>query len=203
MRNKIILAMAAAGMMYGASAFAAVDHTAGPFGQGKVTFTGTITNSPCDIQTGDEDMTVKFGQISYRSLKEENAADTADVQPVTIHLQNCAFDSNAGADKDTNPFLMSKVRVKFTGNTAPGSADVAYPNPSGPGMAGGVGVQLLDSTMKVLKPSDLESTGTTPQQLRNGNNEINLFAQLINLGAEDSVTPGTINIPLNYTLTYE
>lgn len=57
--------------------------------------------------------------------------------------------------------------------------------------------------MAVLKPSVLESSGTTPQQLKNGNNEINLFAQLLNLGGEDSVTPGTINIPLNYTLTYK
>lgn len=193
--------MAAAGMMYGASAFA-VDHTAGPFGQGKVTFTGTITNSPCDIQTGDEDMTVKFGQVSYRSLKGANTADTADVQPVTIHLLNCAFDPNDSNVNTESAGKMSKVHVNFTGNTAPVSTDVAYPNPSGAGMAGGVGVQLLDSTMKVLKPSDLESTGTTPQQLRNGDNQINLFAQLINLGAEDTVTPGNINIPLNYTLTY-
>ncbi len=38
MRNKIILAMAAAGMMYGASVFAAdtTPTTAGPFGSGKI-----------------------------------------------------------------------------------------------------------------------------------------------------------------------
>ncbi|HAU3136901.1 TPA: fimbrial protein StdA, partial [Salmonella enterica subsp. diarizonae] len=53
MRNKIILAMAAAGMMYGASVFAAGSTpTTGPFGTGKITFTGTITNSPCDIAPG-------------------------------------------------------------------------------------------------------------------------------------------------------
>ncbi|ECH6755888.1 TPA: fimbrial protein [Salmonella enterica] len=202
MRNKIILAMAAAGMMYGASAFAAVDHTAGPFGQGKVTFTGTITNSPCDIQTGDEDMTVKFGQISYRSLKGDHAADTADAQPVTIHLLNCAFDANDGNGDTESAGQMSKVHVNFTGNTASVSTDVAYPNPSGSGMAGGVGVQLLDSKMSVLTPSKLASEGTTPQQLQPGDNQIQLFAQLINLGGADTVTPGNINIPLNYTLTY-
>ncbi len=47
MRNKIILAMAAAGMMYGASVFAAdTTPTAGPFGSGKILFTGTITTHP-------------------------------------------------------------------------------------------------------------------------------------------------------------
>ncbi len=63
MRNKIILAMAAAGMMYGASVYAVDPPTAGPFGSGKITFTGTITNSPCDIAPGDDAITVPFGQI--------------------------------------------------------------------------------------------------------------------------------------------
>ncbi len=112
--------------MYGASAFATVNHEVGPFGSGKVTFTGTITNSPCDIKAGDDDITVKFGQISYRSLKGDKAADTADIQPVTIHLQNCAFDANTGQDSSTKPTLMSRVVVSFSGGAAPG--DVAYAN---------------------------------------------------------------------------
>lgn len=36
MRNKIILAMAAAGMMYGASVYAVDPPTIGPFGSGKI-----------------------------------------------------------------------------------------------------------------------------------------------------------------------
>ncbi|EDW4551085.1 fimbrial protein, partial [Salmonella enterica subsp. salamae] len=93
MRTKSLLtiALAAAGMMYGASVFAAgTTPTAGPFGEGRITFTGTITNSPCDIAPGDDAITVPFGQVSYRKL---NAADaTTDSKPFTIHLQNCAFD---------------------------------------------------------------------------------------------------------------
>lgn len=194
--------MAAVGMMCATSAFAvSPDHTVGPFGSGKVTFTGTITNSPCDIQAGDEDMTVKFGQVSYRKLKADGAADTDNIQPVTIHLQNCSFDPNQNSEtKATKPYLMSMVSVSFSGSTA--SGDKAYANTSAPGMAKGVGVQLMDSSMAVLTPSVLASKGTDPQQLKNGNNEINLFAQLINLGSDDTVTTGAINIPLNYTLTY-
>ncbi len=93
MRNKIILAMAAAGMMYGASVFAAdTTPTAGPFGSGKILFTGTITNPPCDIAPGDDAITVPFGQISYRKLNTADA--TTESKPFTIHLQNCAFDPN-------------------------------------------------------------------------------------------------------------
>ncbi|EBZ1028267.1 fimbrial protein StdA, partial [Salmonella enterica subsp. enterica serovar Muenchen] len=175
-----------------------VDHTQGPFGSGKVTFTGTITNSPCDIAPGDDNLTVNFGQISYRKLKLQNA--TSDAKPVTIHLQNCSFDP----DKSTpaNPVgAMSMVSVAFSGTADTG--DTAYTNTPGVGMATGVGVQLLDSDLHPLKPSVLSSTGTTPQQLQKGDNQINLFAQLINLGGEDSVTPGSINTALNYTLTYK
>ncbi|EIS3892995.1 fimbrial protein, partial [Salmonella enterica] len=209
MRNKIILAMAAAGMMCATSAFAAADPSggsqsaatpAGPFGTGQVTFTGVILNSPCDIQSGDEDMTVKFGQISHNHLKGANTADTQDVKAVTIHLLNCSFDQ-----KEDGTLANSKVSVKFSGDASGTEADthdVAYVNPTGPGMASGVGVQLLDSSMKPLIPSTLASTGTADQQLKTGTNQIQLFAQLINLGAADSVVPGNINIPLTYTLTY-
>ncbi|ELQ6862057.1 fimbrial protein StdA, partial [Salmonella enterica] len=77
MRNKIILAMAAAGMMYGASVFAAgTTPTTGPFGSGTITFKGTITNSPCDIAPGDNAIAVQLGQISYRHLKA--ADDVSD-----------------------------------------------------------------------------------------------------------------------------
>ncbi|EGX3498437.1 fimbrial protein [Salmonella enterica] len=203
MRNKIILAMAAAGMMCATSAFAddtPVDHSVGPFGSGKVTFTGTITNSPCDIAPGDDDLTVKFGQISYRKLKAAGAADTQDVKPVTIHLQNCSFDKDTSTPNPNPVGAMSMVSVAFTGTADTG--DTAYANTPGSGMATGAGVQLLDSNLHPLKPSELLK-GTTPQQLQTGDNQINLFAQLINLGAADSVVPGNISIPLNYTLTYK
>ncbi|ENH6240017.1 fimbrial protein, partial [Salmonella enterica subsp. enterica] len=177
------------------------DHSVGPFGSGKVTFTGTITNSPCDIAPGDDNLTVNFGQISYRKLKAAGAADTQDVKPVTIHLQNCSFDPDTSSSGTKNPVgAMSMVSVAFTGTADTG--DTAYANTPGSGMATGAGVQLLNSDLKPLKPSELVK-GTTPQQLQTGDNQINLFAQLINLGAADSVVPGNISIPLNYTLTYK
>ncbi|EGU3669329.1 fimbrial protein, partial [Salmonella enterica] len=193
----------AAGMMCATSAFAAgetPDHTQGPFGGGKVTFTGTITNSPCDIADGDDGLIVKFGQISYRKLKSQNA--TSDAKPVTIHLQNCSFDPDNSTSGTKNPVgAMSMVSVTFTGTAAAG--DKAYANTSGENMATGVGVQLLDSSLTPLTPSVLSSTGTTPQQLQTGDNQINLFARLINLGGEDSIKPGSINTSLDYTLTYK
>lgn len=196
MRNKILLAMAAAGMMCSASAFAVdtAPPTTGPFGSGKVTFTGSITNSPCDIAPGDDDLTVKFGQISYRHLKSDHAVDSADAKSFTIHLQNCAFDPNTGENKATKPNLMSMVNVTFTG--AASSDNKTFNNS---GSATGVGLQLLDSTHAAIT----SGTATKDNQLQSGDNQLTFFAQLVNLGAENSVTPGSISVPVNYTLTYK
>ncbi|EAY3203191.1 fimbrial protein [Salmonella enterica] len=193
MRNKIILAMAAAGMMYGASVFAAdTTPTAGPFGSGKILFTGTITNSPCDIAPGDDAITVPFGQISYRKLNTADA--TTESKPFTIHLQNCAFDPNT-PDTAGSAGKMSKVTVSFSG--AANTSKKAYTTS---GIAQHVGVQLLKSdNATIIEPNTPMPDGDA-QQLQAGNNELNFFARLIAL--DNGVTPGDFNASVTYTLKY-
>lgn len=194
MRNKIILAMAAAGMMYGASVYAVDPPTAGPFGSGKITFTGTITNSPCDIAPGDDAITVPFGQISYRKLNTADA--TTDSKPFTIHLQNCAFDPN---DTGTNPAgsagKMSKVTVSFSGG-----ANVAKKAYTTSGSAQHVGVQLLKSDNTAIIEPNTQMPEGDAQQLQAGNNELNFYARLIAL--DNGVTPGDFTVSVTYTLKY-
>ncbi|ECT8769549.1 fimbrial protein [Salmonella enterica] len=193
MRNKIILAMAAAGMMYGASVFAAdTTPTAGPFGSGKITFTGTITNSPCDIAPGDDAITVPFGQISYRKLNTANA--TTDSKPFTIHLQNCAFDPNT-PDTAGSAGKMSKVTVSFSG--AANTSKKAYTTS---GIAQHVGVQLLKSDNATIIDPNTPMPDGDAQQLQAGNNELNFFARLI--AVDNGVTPGDFNASVTYTLKY-
>ncbi|ECI0840603.1 fimbrial protein [Salmonella enterica subsp. diarizonae] len=194
MRNKILLAMAAAGMMYGASTFAAeTPPTTGPFGSGKVTFTGTITNSPCDIAPGDDAITVQFGQISYRKLNTTNA--TTESKPFTIHLQNCAFDANT-TTIEGSAGKMSKVTVSFSG-----AGDTTHHAYISTGSAQHVGVQLLkNDNSTLIEPNSTASDTTDAQQLQAGNNELNFFARLIALGAD--VTPGDVNASVTYTLKY-
>ncbi|EHO8938719.1 fimbrial protein [Salmonella enterica] len=195
MRNKILLAMAAAGMMCGASAFAAgTTPTTGPFGSGKVTFTGTITNSPCDIAPGDDAITVQFGQISYRKL---NAADaTTDSKPFTIHLQNCAFDPNEASVTDTNSAgKMSKVTVSFSG-----SGDTTHHAYISTGSAQHVGVQLLKNDNSTVIEPNTPMPDADAQQLQTGNNELNFFARVVALAT--GVTPGDVNASVTYTLKY-
>ncbi|EHS7366673.1 fimbrial protein [Salmonella enterica] len=193
MRNKIILAMAAAGMMYGASVFATdTTPTAGPFGSGKITFTGTITNSPCDIAPGDDAITVPFGQISYRKLNTANA--TTDSKPFTIHLQNCAFDPNETTIAGSAG-KMSKVTVSFSG-----TADTSGKAYVSTGSAQHVGVQLLKSDNTSLITPNTPMPDGDAQQLQAGNNELNFFARLIAL--TDAATPGDVNASVTYTLKY-
>ncbi|EOG2101622.1 fimbrial protein [Salmonella enterica] len=189
----LTIALAAAGMMYGASVFAAgATPTAGPFGSGKITFTGTITNSPCDIAPGDDAITVPFGQISYRKLSAADA--TTNSKPFTIHLQNCAFDPNS-PDVTGSAGKMSKVTVSFSG-----SGDTTHKAYISTGSAQHVGVQLLkNDNSTIIEPNTPMPDGDA-QQLQAGNNELNFFARLIALGAD--VTPGDVDASITYTLKY-
>ncbi|EIL0278005.1 fimbrial protein [Salmonella enterica] len=194
MRNKIILAMAAAGMMYGASVFAAdtTPTTAGPFGSGKILFTGTITNSPCNIAPGDDAITVPFGQISYRKLNTADA--TTESKPFTIHLQNCAFDPNETTIAGSAG-KMSKVTVSFSG-----TADTSGKAYVSTGRAQHVGVQLLKSDNTTIIEPNTPMPDTDAQQLQAGSNELNFFARLIAL--DNGVTSGDVNASVTYTLKY-
>ncbi|MIE72244.1 fimbrial protein StdA [Salmonella enterica subsp. diarizonae] len=204
MRNKIALAVTAAcAMLYGASAFAVdTPPTTGPFGTGTVTFTGTITNAPCDIQTGDENLSVNFGQVSYRALKAADAVDNNNAKQFTIHLQNCEFDPDTSTNSGTtNPVgQMSKVQIAFSGVPAAGSkkAFISTTNTN-------LGVQLLGLDGQPITPSntpDFSSTNPT-QQLQPYQNTFTYTAKLMNVGAENSVTAGAFSIPVSYTLKYQ
>ncbi|EBG1930874.1 TPA: fimbrial protein [Salmonella enterica subsp. enterica serovar Hvittingfoss] len=195
MRTKSLLTigLAVAGMMYGASVFAAgTTPTAGPFGSGKITFTGTITNSPCDVAPGDDAITVPFGQISYRKLNTADA--TTNSKPFTIHLQNCAFDPNS-PDVTGSAGKMSKVTVSFSG-----SGDTTHKAYISTGSAQHVGVQLLKNDNSTIIEPNTPMLDTDAQQLKAGNNELNFFARLIALGTD--VTPGDVDASITYTLKY-
>jgi type 1 fimbria pilin len=198
MRTKLILAMATAGMMYGTSAFAVGEGVVSAplqFGTGTVTFTGTITNSPCDIAPGDDDIKVSFGQVSNRHFKAAN--DTTDSKPFTIHLQNCSFDPNAadsGASADSAG-KMSKVAVSFSG-----TPDVEHKAYTNGGNAKNVGIQLLKSDNSTIIVPNSVAGDKDAQQLQAGNNNLSFFARLIALAAD--VTPGEVKASVTYTLKY-
>ncbi|EHE6023686.1 fimbrial protein, partial [Salmonella enterica] len=165
------------------------------FATAHITVIGTINNSPCDIRSGDDNLTVDFGQFSNRHLQKGGQPAAAQYnKDFAIHLDNCSFD-----DDGSGGLKMSKVAVSFSaGGDVAAPENGIFPNSQNKGMAENVGVQFLDGSGNVIKNGNT----TNSQQLAKGNNQINLTAQLVNTGGDNSVTPGPINIPLTYTLTY-
>lgn len=187
--------MSVAGMMCSATAFADVS-AATATASGKFTAIGTITNAPCDIKPGDDDLIVNFNQVSNKKLKAPNTADATNVRHVSIHLANCSFEPNSDIPPKN---LLSKVTMTFTGSQS--SPDSKYfTNSTASGMAQNVGLLLRKTDGNEILPS----TGIADLQLTAGdNNTINFDALLVNTGTENSVTTGEINIPVTYTLTYQ
>ncbi|EBY2753072.1 fimbrial protein StdA [Salmonella enterica subsp. enterica serovar Kottbus] len=188
MFRKTSLAVMAAAMICGTSAFAA---DTGKFGGGDIYFTGSVTDSPCSVAPGDDNLTVAFGQVSKRELK---AADMVTAsQPIVIHLTGCSFDPD-GSGTPRPVGLMSKVNVTFNGNAAPGNK--GYVNQ---GTAQNVVIQLLkNDNTSVILPGYLP-TDADAQQLQPGNNELRFFAQLLSTGVASS---GTVDASVHYTLNY-
>lgn len=81
--NKFVKAAISAAMVMGAmsSAHAGMN-------TGKVTFYGTIEESPCSVKVGDEDQRVNMGHVGTGSLKGNLTTTPVDFY---IHLQDCNF----------------------------------------------------------------------------------------------------------------
>lgn len=193
MFRKACLAVLTTTAVLSSTAVFADPPTTGPFGQGTITFHGTVTNSPCNIAPGDDALKVEFGQVSYRSLKA--ADDVTASQPIVIHLTDCSFDPDTSTGGTQNPVgLMSKVKVAFTGDAT--NNQKGYVNM---GSATNVAVQLLKSdNVTPITPNSVPTTSDA-QQLQSGNNELRFFARLLALGAAG---PGDVNVQVTYTLTY-
>ncbi|HAT1685414.1 TPA: fimbrial protein [Klebsiella oxytoca] len=199
MFKKSVLAVTVVAAMMSAAPVWAADPapSTGPFGSGTIHFTGTITNSPCSIAPGDEALTVSFGQVSRKVLKNEG--DFSPSQPIVIHLTGCSFDPDTPPTGGTaNPVgAMSRVQVSF-GNTAVITGSHAFANTAGGADAAqNVGVQLLESNNStIIEPN----TASAAQQLQAGDNQLKFFARLLAVGG--AATPGNFDASVNYTLTY-
>lgn len=192
MIKKTILA-AAIGLL----ALPAVGIAAGDMGQGTITFSGSVTEAPCSISTGDNDMTIDLGQVSKNMLNAPGKF--SDSVPIEIHLAGCQFAQDTGAN--ANPAgRLSKVGVQFLGaitNAALGKITNA-------GTATSVAVQLLDSDN--LSPITIGAAPTAANavQLRDGSNVLRYFARLSVVGGPGPAASGTgsISASATYSLTY-
>ncbi|EID1042667.1 fimbrial protein [Salmonella enterica] len=195
--NKIVLAMATAGMMCCTSAFA-TDIPANNAGGGTIEFTGSVIEAPCSIVPESQNIQVKLGQVSNKTLKSDGL--TSSPQPIDIKLTGCEFEATGGQNP-SNPDLglKSKVAVEFSGFTPVAGKTGVIPNVATDNKAANVDIQLLDSKQQ---PFDFASqdADAMQQQLIPGDNTIHLWAQMIATAA--GVTAGNVGATVTYKLKY-
>ncbi|ECG5644757.1 fimbrial protein StdA [Salmonella enterica subsp. enterica serovar Poona] len=186
-RKTSLAVLTTAVMMCGTSAFAAETST-GPFGSGTIHFTGTVTNAPCSIAPGDDNLAISLGQVSSKQLATAGA--TSPSVPVVIHLTGCSFEP---APEGSTAMPMSKVTASFSGPFD--DTNNGYMNTASSG-ATGVVVQLLNGD----NSTPVSDQKSIPQTLNGGENELQFYARML---ATDAATPGPVLANVTYTLTYE
>ncbi|MBB6117919.1 type 1 fimbria pilin [Rahnella inusitata] len=173
-KNKSLMAVA---IILGMSSLAHADQ-----GHGKVTFTGSIIDSPCSISPESIDQTVDLGQISNAALKDSGQSTPKNF---SIKLENCSFGT---------PEAKNKVQVTFTGmESAAGNGLLGIT-----GNAKGASVAITDGSGTVIQLGQ----PTKEQALQNGNNNLNFAAYMQGDGDTATITEGDFQAVTDFTLAY-
>ncbi|EFO7853568.1 fimbrial protein [Salmonella enterica] len=197
MRNKITLAMAVAGMMYGTSAFATAISTTDA-GQGTIQFTGSVIDAPCSIPPDSQNIQVNLGQVSLKSLASANSYSSA--VPVTINLTGCSFD--ASTPPDTVKY--SKVAVTFPDARTPKGGDASKGEIANdaPDAAENVVIQLLQSDASTaVNLANLSPTeGDIQLATTSATNKLQFYARMMTLTGPAKA--GGVHAQVTYKLHY-
>lgn len=201
--NKIVLAMATAGMMCCTSAFAAPIATTDA-GGGTITFSGSVIEAPCSIVPESQNIQVNLGQVSAKSLASPDSHSS--MVPVSINLVGCSFDAPATGETTVK---YSKVAVTFPDVPVPETSDgtqqrgeiknTATDNP-----ATKVAIQLLKSDastpVDLTKTTPTESDADITLDTTSSSNQLKFFARMISVAG--GATPGNVGATVTYKLKY-
>lgn len=151
-------------------------------GGGKVTFTGSIIDSPCSIAPEASDQTVSLGQISNALL---SGGGKSVPENFSIQLEGCSFGSSA---------TKNKVSVTFTGMES--TANNGLLGITGTAKGASVAITSADGeVIKLGKP-------TKEQTLQDGQNTLNFAAYVQGDGASASIVEGEFQAVSDFTLAY-
>lgn len=150
-------------------------------GNGKVTFTGSIIDSPCSVTPDSIDQTVELGQISKSSLQDGGKSTPRNFE---INLENCAF----GEAQAKN-----KVNVTFTGMESVGGNGLLGIT----GTATGASVAITDGAGKRIQLGKANST----QILQDGKSTL-AFSAYVQGDAGATITEGDFQSVADFTLAY-
>lgn len=158
-------------------------------GHGKITFNGSIIESPCSISPESIDQTVELGQVSNVQLQVNNDTGTSTPRNFEIKLENCTLTT------------AKSVSTMFTGaEGAKGRLGIT-------GTAKGASIVLTDGANKPIELGKASSA----QGIKNGNNTLLFSAYLQGdgvdatapTGADSIIEPGDFTSTADFTLTYQ
>ncbi|EDM6247681.1 long polar fimbrial protein LpfA [Salmonella enterica subsp. enterica serovar Muenchen] len=196
--NKIVLAMATAGMMCCTSAFAAPIATTDA-GGGTITFSGSVIDAPCSIVPESQNIKVNLGQVSLKTLDAANKYSSA--VPVTINLTGCSFEAPANT---SDPVKYSKVAVTFPDAHAPAGGDATKGEIANdaPDAAENVVIQLLQSDASTgVDLTKLNPTaGDIQLDTTSATSKLQFYARMMTLTG--AAKAGSVGATVTYKLHY-
>lgn len=176
-KSKLIMAGLVAMSMASVNAMAAAGNS------GKVTFTGEVVDSPCNLAPGQDgtDVKVDFGQLSMSQL---NAGVKAS-EPFVLKLQNCALTTTDSQGTTTT----KTASITFN------STDVDSTNAllTTHGSATGLGIGINGYTF---------GTEAGLKGVMDGNNELRFTATAQKAAAATAVTAGDFTAATNFVISY-
>lgn len=151
---------------------------------GKVTFTGEVVDSPCNLAPGQDgtDVKVDFGQLSMSQL---NAGGKTS-EPFTLNLENCALTTTDGGNTTTKT-----VEITFNSSDVDATSNSLLKTNGG---ATGLGIGIDGYTFGTAAPI---------KGLSNGNNELRFTATAQQLVAGTPVTAGDFMAATNFVIAYK
>lgn len=149
---------------------------------GNINFTGTITEESCTVATESVSQTINLGTFSSTSFTA--VGQGVGATPFTIVLSNC-------------PESVTQARARFEGATNAANTQLLAITPV-PGAAANVGIGLYEANnvtpINMLTDSVFQAVTTAGGTLR-------FVAKYVATSA--SVTAGTANATVNFTLSYQ
>lgn len=148
-------------------------------GQGSVSFSGTVVDTPCGISPDSVDQSVNFGQISKSSL---NAGTSSVKKDFDIKLVNCTIDSKSTAN------------ITFSGSTDGTDSNSLTTT----GNTNAV-IKISTADNKMVSFDGTSTAGAI--KLKTGDNLMR-YSAWVSKGSKD-VTEGEFSAVANFNITYQ
>jgi len=173
-------------MIIGASLMASTAYAANQ-GEGKITFTGSITDAPCSIAAGSLDQIIPLGAVSNVALAANGNTGISTPEAFSIELKDCVIATKGTKDKVSVTFTGAASSYDATSLGLIGTAEGAY-----------ILMSQADGAKVAL------NTPTAAQTVTNGTNSTLSFTAALKGGGEDAVIkPGSFQVPANFVLSYQ